>query len=76
MPAATTAGIGEVQYFTYPEAINGDLAALSDIENQLAQSALQFQGTAADFSEMTGDLPEIAGDLPDTPVGEVEDRLY
>jgi hypothetical protein len=67
---ATTAGIGEVQYFTYPDALNGDLAALSEIENQLAESALEFQGTA-------GDLPEMSGDLPDTQVGDIEDdRLY
>lgn len=83
LPAATTAGIGEVQYFTYPDALNGDLAALSDIENQLAEAALEFQGTAGDLPDISGDLPEIsgdfpeiAGDLPDTQVGDVEDRLY
>jgi len=83
MPVAT-AGMGEVQYFTYPDALNGDLAALSDIENQLAESALAFQGTTGrlpdmsdDFSELTGDDPEnITGDLPDTQVGDVEERLY
>ena len=80
---ATTAGIGEVQYFTYPDALNGDLAALNEIENQLAESALEFQGTAGDLPdvsgelpEMTGDLPEMTGDLPDYQVGDMEDRLY
>jgi len=82
LPAAT-AGIGEVQYFTYPDALNGDLAALNEIENQLAESALEFQGIggelpdmSGDLPEVSGDLPEMTGDLPDTQVGEVEDRLY
>lgn len=71
------AGMGEVQYFTYPDAMNGDLAALSDIENQLAESALEFQGhTAGDLPDISGELPEMSGDIPETQVGDVEDRLY
>jgi hypothetical protein len=38
----TTSGFGELQYFTYP---NGDLAALDAIEDQLSESAMQFQGS-------------------------------
>ena len=40
---ATTNGIGDVQYFSY-DTMNGSLAALDDIEDQIAQSALQFSG--------------------------------
>jgi hypothetical protein len=46
---AGTNGIGELQYFSYPGAMNGDLAALDDIEQQIAESAMQFQG------QMNGD---------------------
>lgn len=46
---AATNGIGELQYFSYPGAMNGELAALDDIEQQIAESAMQFQG------QMTGD---------------------
>ena len=42
--AATTGGIGELQYFTYPNTMNGELAALNDIEQQIAESAMQFNG--------------------------------
>ena len=83
-PTAATAGIGEVQYFTYPEAMNGDLAALNDIENQLAESALEFQGYRAgdlpdmsgDFPQVTRELPDMSGDLPEGQLSDVEDRLY
>jgi hypothetical protein len=56
-------GFGEVQYFNYPESM-GDLAALDDIERQLEQSAMQFQGT------------NPVGELSDNyEVGELEERL-
>jgi hypothetical protein len=42
--AAPTSGIGELQYFTYPDTMNGELAALNDIEQQIAESAMQFNG--------------------------------
>ncbi|HEX9510602.1 MAG TPA: hypothetical protein VF939_08965 [Puia sp.] len=75
--AMASAGMGEVQYFTYPDAMNGDLAALSDIESQLAASALAFQGhSAGDLPDISGDLPEVTGDIPETSAGDVEDRLY
>lgn len=64
--AAATNGFGELQYFTYPDPLNGHLAALDDIEQQIAESAAQFQG------QMTG------GD-DDLQIGIVEleeDRLY
>lgn len=41
----TTSGFGNLQYFTYP---NGDLAALDTIENQLTDSAAQFQSGLPD----------------------------
>lgn len=85
-----TGSIGDVQYFTYPDALSGDLAALSEIENQLAESALEFQGTGGELPEIAGELPEVsgevpdisgdqpevAGDLPDSAVGDIDDRLY
>ncbi|GGA89995.1 hypothetical protein [Puia dinghuensis] len=85
-----TAGIGDVQYFTYPDALSGDLAALSEIENQLAESALEFQGpagelpeisgelpeTTGELPEVAGDLPEVTGELPENAVGDIDDRLY
>jgi hypothetical protein len=64
--AATTAGIGEVQYFSYPDTMNGDLAALNDIEQQLAESALQYQQQVEG-----GVYDDNAGEL-----AEVEERLY
>ena len=36
--------VGDVQYFSY-DSMNGNLAALDDIEDQIAQSALQFSGS-------------------------------
>ena len=58
-----TNGIGELQYFSYPgSSVNGDLAALDDIENQLAESAIQFQ--------MNGNEDLQIG------IVELEDRLY
>ena len=61
--AAATNGIGELQYFSYPgSSVNGDLAALDDIENQLAESAMQFQ--------MNGNEDLQIG------IVELEDRLY
>lgn len=65
-PSAGTNGIGDLQYFSYP---NNDLAALDAIEEQLTDSAMQFQGSLPnsdlDFGE-TGDI----GDL------NMEDRLF
>ena len=58
-----TNGIGELQYFSYPgSSVNGELAALDDIENQLAESAMQFQ--------MNGNEDLHVGII------EMEDRLY
>ncbi len=46
----TTSGFGDLQYFNYP---NGDLAALDAIEDQLSQSAMDFQGSLpeSEFAE-------------------------
>ncbi len=43
--SGTTSGFGELQYFSYP---NGELAALDAIEDQLTDSAMQFQGSLPD----------------------------
>lgn len=40
-----TSGIGDLQYFKYPNDMNGHLAALDDIEQQITDSARQFQMT-------------------------------
>jgi len=37
-------GVGDVQYFNYPDVAVGELAALDNIENQLVESGMQFQG--------------------------------
>ena len=48
-----TNGIGELQYFSYPgSSANGDLAALDDIENQLAESAMQFQMNGNEYLQI------------------------
>lgn len=58
-----TNGIGELQYFSYPgSSVNGEMAALDEIENQLAESAMQFQ--------MNGNEDLQIG------IVELEDRLY
>jgi hypothetical protein len=64
--AATTNGFGELQYFTYPDTMNGSLAALDDIEQQIADSAMQFNGG------LKGDDDEgfQVGDV------ELEERMY
>lgn len=59
----STSGFGGLQYFSYP---NQDLAALDAIENQLTDSAMQFQGG----------LPE--SDFGQVDMGDVsmEERLF
>lgn len=52
----TTTGFGELQYFTYP---NGDLAALDAIENQITDSAAQFQGSMPDVDFVRGDFGDV-----------------
>ena len=56
--SGTTSGFGDLQYFSYP---NNDLAALDAIEEQLTDSAMQFQG----------EMPELEMGELDT-----EDRLF
>lgn len=50
----TVKGIGEVQYFTHPDEINGPLSALDYIENQLTESGLQQMQTSG--NGYTGDM--------------------
>jgi hypothetical protein len=47
--SGATNGVGELQYFSYPDSMNGHLSALDEIEQQVADSAMQFRG------QMTGD---------------------
>lgn len=54
--AATTNGIGELQYFNYP---GNDLAALSAIEEQIADSAIQFNGTMPELEMGAADPDEF-----------------
>ena len=45
---AAIEGFGDLQYFTYPDSsMNAGLAALDDIEQQIADSARQFQSRVA-----------------------------
>lgn len=61
---ATTNGFGDLQYFTYPDSsMNGSFAALDDIENQISESARQFQG-------------RLAGGDYDLDIGELEGHNY
>ncbi len=62
--AAATNGVGELQYFTYNDPMDGHLAALNDIEQQVAESAMQFQG------QMRGDDDFQVG------IVELDERLY
>jgi len=65
--AATTSGFGNVQYFSYPDEMNGDTDALDDIEKQIAQSAIEYQqrtGGGTIYNDSVGELEEL------------EERLY
>lgn len=66
--AATTSGFGNLQYFSYPDnGMNGPLAALDDIEEQIAESARQFQGQLRGESAFSNsdefDYNELAGHI-------------
>ncbi len=53
-------GIEDLQYFTYPDtSMNGSLAALDDIEGQIAESARQFQGRIANTGNYDFDMGEL-----------------
>jgi hypothetical protein len=66
---AATNGVGELQYFTYPDnSMSGTLAALDDIEDQIAESARQFQG------QLRGDGDLLMGDEYD--IGELAGHIY
>ncbi len=67
--AASTEGIGDLQYFTYPDnSMNGTLAALDDIEDQIAESARQFQGG------LRGEDDLVSGDQYD--MGDLAGHIY
>lgn len=58
-----TSGFGDLQYFTYPDnSMNGSLAALDDIEQQIADSAMQFQGQGAGYDYGDG-MVELEGHI-------------
>ena len=46
--------MGEVQYFTYPNEMNNDLAALDYIENQITESGIQQMKIAGGDFDMAG----------------------
>jgi len=74
---AATNGFGELQYFNYPDAsINGELAALDDIERQIAESAMQFQGQMTVQDDLTGSEDLMGANDYQFDVGELEERLY
>ena len=58
LSSGTTSGFGELQYFSYP---NNDLAALDAIEDQLTDSAMQFQGSLpeGEFGDIENDVQGI-----------------
>lgn len=64
---STTSGFGDLQYFTYPgNSMNGALSALDDIEDQIAESARQFQGQLRGGDYLLGDeldMGELAGHI-------------
>ena len=77
--ATTTAtnGFGELQYFNYPDtSMNGELAALDDIERQIAESAMQFQGQMTGDDDLTGSEDLMGANDYQFEVGELEERLY
>ncbi len=54
---ASMEGFGELQYFTYPDSsMNTGLAALDDIENQIAESARIFQARSKRNRYLPGEL--------------------
>jgi hypothetical protein len=58
--SGTTSGFGDLQYFSYP---NNDLAALDAIEDQLTDSAMQFQGQLPEAEYDMGDIGDLDGHL-------------
>lgn len=58
--AGTTSGFGDLQYFSYP---NNDLAALDAIEDQLTDSAMQFQGQLPEAEYDMGEIGDLDGHL-------------
>lgn len=64
-----TSGFGELQYFAYP---NNDLAALNAIEDQLTDSARQFQVSLPDGD--FGNVDDFSG--TDTEFGDVTEQNF
>lgn len=58
--AATTEGFGNVQYFNYANEMNGDLAALDYIENQITEAGMQQMQLKGDFD--MGELEMLNGE--------------
>lgn len=59
---ASISGMGNIQYFNYPNDADGDLAALDYIENQITESGMQQMQTSEGsfLNDMTGlDSDEI-----------------
>jgi hypothetical protein len=70
-----TNGMGDVQYFTYPESKellgegSPDLTSLDRIEKQIADSA-------ASFSQIHGNLPSMEGTEDGSGLTDLNDRLF
>jgi hypothetical protein len=74
---SATNGFGELQYFSYPN--NNDLAALNAIEDQVANSAMQFQGSLPDseFGDVDRDFGDTDRDFGDvTEFGDLDERMF
>jgi len=52
--AEQTSGFGNIQYFTYPDEMNGHLAALDNIEAQIAESGAQHYQVLGPEFDMSG----------------------
>ena len=55
-------GIGEVQYFNHSSEMNGDLAALDYIENQIAETGMQQMNGSGEYEMGEYDASNLSGD--------------
>ncbi len=61
---AATSGFGDLQYFSYPDSsMNGALAALDDIDEQITESARQFAGDDDLIGYGDDDMGDLAGHI-------------
>ena len=60
--SSATNGVGDVQYFSHPNEMSGDLAALDYIENQIAESGMQQMNGNPDYEMGDYDTSNLSGD--------------